>query len=125
MFMFHADTKWIWLKKQEESDEYASFVEKYQSNSGSVSLKIASEINYIAYINGKRAAFGQFPGYKDEKYYDEIDITDFSSVGENELRIVQGFTPEEQQQFFSLLERAIHNMGCTPCHHPLKDEKSE
>ena len=47
------------------------------------------------------------------------------TIEENELRIVQGFTPEEQQQFYSLLERAIHNMGCTSCQHPLKEEQSE
>ena len=86
--MFHSDTKWIWLKKQEEENEYASFVEKYQSNGGKVVLRIAAEMNYIAYVNGRRAAFGQYPGYRNEKYYDEIDITDYSVHGENELRIV-------------------------------------
>lgn len=86
--MFQSDAKWIWLKKQEEPDEYASFLEKFQYNGGKVVLKIASEINYIAYVNGKRVAFGQFPGDKREKYYDEIDITAFSFSGENELRIV-------------------------------------
>ena len=86
--MFHCDTKWIWLKKQEEQDEYASFVEKYQSNGGKIVLSIAAEINYIAYVNGRRVAFGQYPSYKSEKYYDVIDITKFSSYGENELRIV-------------------------------------
>lgn len=86
--MFQSDAKWIWIKKQEEPDEYASFLEEYSSNGGKVILRIASEINYIAYVNGKRAAFGQFPGYKNEKYYDEIDITGYSFRGENELRIV-------------------------------------
>ena len=86
--MFNTNTKWIWIRKQEEQNEYASFVEKYWSESGRIVLRIASEINYIAYINGQRAAFGQFPNYKNEKYYDEIDITDFSAPGENELRIV-------------------------------------
>ncbi|MBO5071179.1 MAG: family 78 glycoside hydrolase catalytic domain [Roseburia sp.] len=86
--MFYSNTRWIWLKGQEKKDEYASFLTRYCSNGGKTILKIASEINYIAYVNGKRAAFGQFPGYRDEKYYDEIDITDFSSDVENELRIV-------------------------------------
>ena len=86
--MFHADTKWIWLNQAEKPDEYASFQSIFFSQGGKVTLKIASEINYIAYVNGKRAAFGQFPGYPDEKYYDELDITEFVVCGENELRVV-------------------------------------
>lgn len=42
-----------------------------------------------------------------------------------EKRIVQGFTPEEQQQFCAFLERAISNMGSSPCHHPHKEEHNE
>lgn len=87
--MFDTGTKWIWINKKEENDEYASFLEKYSpQGKEKIILKIAAETNYIAYVNGKRVAFGQFPGYKEVKYYDEIDITEASSLGENELRIV-------------------------------------
>lgn len=37
------------------------------------------------------------------------------TIHENELRIVEGFTPQEQEQFASLLQRAITNMGGSPC----------
>lgn len=49
----------------------------------------------------------------------------YQTILANEKRIVQGFTPEEQEQFFSFLERAISNMGSSPCHHPHKEEDNE
>lgn len=39
-----------------------------------------------------------------------------------EQRIVQGFTPEEQEQFITYLDRAIANMGGSPGHPPQKEE---
>lgn len=40
----------------------------------------------------------------------------------NETRMVQGFTPEEKQQFTDFLQRAIANMGGGPCHPQSKEE---
>ncbi len=36
------------------------------------------------------------------------------TIQENERRIVEGFSPEEQEQFAALLQRAITNMGGNP-----------
>ena len=47
------------------------------------------------------------------------------TIMENELRIVQDFTPEEQEQFALLLQRAITNMGGNPCHPKHKEETDE
>ena len=44
------------------------------------------------------------------------------AILENEQRIVKGFTPEEQEQFASLLHRAITNMGGNPCRRKEKEE---
>ncbi len=44
---------------------------------------------------------------------------------ENEARMVRGFTPEEQEQFRSLLERAIRNMGGESCNRNSKEEQKE
>ena len=40
-----------------------------------------------------------------------------STIAANEERIVAGFTPEEQELFGQLLQRAITNMGGSPCRH--------
>ena len=69
------NAKWIWLQQEEQEDEYATFKDECVYNAGKVVLRICSEMNYVAYINGKRAGFSQFPNYLNEKYVDELDIT--------------------------------------------------
>lgn len=44
-------------------------------------------------------------------------------IGENEERIVQGFSEEEKQQFAAFLDRAIRNMGGYPWQHKEEDSK--
>ena len=79
--------KWIWLQQAEQEDEYASFIQEFSYGFGKVALRICSEINYIAYVNGKRVGFGQFPNYLNEKYVDELDITRYCQPGNNTLRL--------------------------------------
>ena len=43
----------------------------------------------------------------------------------NEKRIVDGFTPEEQEQFGQLLQRAITNMGGNPCQRKHKEDNHQ
>lgn len=47
------------------------------------------------------------------------------TIRENERRIVEGFTPEEQEQFAALLHRAITNMGGNPCRRKHKEEDTQ
>jgi len=47
------------------------------------------------------------------------------TIAENEQRMVQDFTPEEQEQFAALLQRAIINMGGNPCHPRHKEEDTK
>ena len=47
------------------------------------------------------------------------------TIERNEQRIVAGFTPEEQEQFGILLQRAITNMGGSPCHRRHKEDHNE
>lgn len=44
------------------------------------------------------------------------------TILDNENRLIQGFSPEEQALFFDFLERAIANMGGSPCAKPSKEE---
>ncbi len=46
-------------------------------------------------------------------------------IQENEARLVADFTPEEQTQFASLLQRAIANMGGSPCRRKQKEENPQ
>lgn len=47
------------------------------------------------------------------------------TIQENEKRIVEGFTPEEQEQFAALLQRAITNMGGNPCRRRNKEDDNQ
>ena len=47
------------------------------------------------------------------------------TIAENEARMVENFTPEEQAQFVSLLLRAIANMGVTNYTCKFKEESDE
>lgn len=47
------------------------------------------------------------------------------TIESNEKRIVAGFTPEEQELFGQMLQRAITNMGGSPCHRRHKEERNE
>ena len=47
------------------------------------------------------------------------------TIQENERRMTEGFTPEEQALFAGLLRRAIRNMGGDPTPRRFKEDKNE
>ena len=48
-----------------------------------------------------------------------------NTIQENELRMVEGFTPEEQELFLDFLQRAIRNMGGDPTPRKFKEDNNE
>ena len=48
-----------------------------------------------------------------------------SAIQKNEQRIVEGFTPEEQELFSQLLQKAIRNMGGDPTPRRFKEDNQE
>ena len=47
------------------------------------------------------------------------------TIGENEQRMLLGFTPEEQELFSDFLQRAIRNMGGDPTPRKCKEDKNQ
>lgn len=45
------------------------------------------------------------------------------TIHANEQRMVQDFTAQERQQFMELLDRAISNMGGSPCQPPCRKKE--
>ena len=85
---FDSNAKWIWVNKSPESNEYAYFAQKFNvDNTSNISLYIAAESDYIAYVNGKMVDFGQFAGFPNRKYYDTLDIGSFCCCGQNVLEL--------------------------------------
>ena len=54
----------------------------------------------------------------------ECHQTMHQAILSTESRLVQNFRPEEKEQFAEFLQRAIANMGGTPCH-PFPKEESQ
>ena len=62
--MLNSMAKWIWENKNPQIEEYVFFEEKFNFSGKKTVVKIAGETDYILYINGKVASFGQFDGQK-------------------------------------------------------------
>lgn len=77
---------WIWRDAPAGVDEFCDFLTTFEANAGKpCRLHIAADSNYTVWINGKLAAFGQYADYPDYKVYDDVDVTDFVTAGENRM----------------------------------------
>ena len=81
--MFH-NSKWIWGRDVTGSDTYCDFISSGICDSTKKTLiRIASDSNYVLYINGKYVESGQYADYPNYRVYDEIDISDYIVDGIN------------------------------------------
>ena len=83
--MIFGNGKWIWQNKKKTANEYVEFYDSFEYCGGKVTLRLAAETDYTVELNGKLLTHGQFAGYKNEKYYDEEDITAYCTNGDNTL----------------------------------------
>ena len=80
--------KWIW-KNDVQMDEYLEFKSSFLANKDLIQiLKISADSDYNVYVNDELIAFGQYPDYPFYKVGDQIDISNFTKEGNNDLRIV-------------------------------------
>ncbi|MBQ9802071.1 MAG: hypothetical protein IJW51_03255 [Clostridia bacterium] len=85
--MIHEKAQWIWLAEHAAPDEYAFFEGEFDFWGQTALFSIAAETDYVLYVNGALADFGQFAGYPFEKYCDEIDITPYCQSGPNRFSL--------------------------------------
>lgn len=70
--------KWIWQNRENAPDEYVEFSFCFaMPKNGKAIFNIAADSNYVLYINGRLASFGQYADYPDYKVYDSIDISEY------------------------------------------------
>lgn len=81
--MLDKNAKWIWINNNPQPNEYAVFEEKFNFDGKKAVFTVCAEMDYVLYVNGVLAGFGQFAGYPEHKYYDELDITHLCVKGEN------------------------------------------
>ncbi len=96
------NAKFIWCKGLESQVNcYVDFYEKITVKKGAkYRIYITADSNYVLYINGKYAECGQFADYPDIcKVYDDFDITEYFSEGENELKII-GYCQNEDSSTY-------------------------
>ena len=79
--------KWIWMNNSPKPDEYADFFVDFDFDGAPVKMLIAAETDYVVTLNGKVILHSQYAGFKNEKYYDEDDITEFCVKGKNSMVI--------------------------------------
>lgn len=78
---------WIWPTNKERADEYAQFYDNFEAASGNVTVRISADSDYVLYVNGNVAAFGQYRSFPTHRVYDEVDITPFVHAGSNAVCI--------------------------------------
>ena len=81
--MFDKNAKWIWINNDPKPNEYVVYEEKFNFDGDKATFTVCAEMDYVLYVNGKLASFSQYAGYPFQKYYDQIDITEFCIPGEN------------------------------------------
>lgn len=80
--------KWIWQNRENRSDEYVKFIEEFDIEECKGVLTISCDSNYIAYLNGKLIAFGQYADYPHFKVCDKIPLDAYLQKGKNRLVFV-------------------------------------
>ena len=87
--------EWIWLDKKAQADEYAAFYDVFDASAADgAKIKISVAGDYNLYVNGRLAAFGQYPDYQNYKVYDEVDVSAFLRDGKNELHLLAWYVGE-------------------------------
>ncbi len=79
--------KWIWNSNGAKADEYCEFHDSFEFSSGKITLEISVDTQYVLYINGTLAAFGQYADYPHDKIFDRVDITQYCKEGLNKVDI--------------------------------------
>ena len=92
--------KWIRAAAQKHENEFQEFTKIFEAESGKkTTLKISSETEYCAYVNGEVAGYGQYADLPDYKVCDELDITPFVKDGKNVLAVCAYFEHTETSRY--------------------------
>lgn len=85
------DGGWIWVAESDPTKtELVEFYRTVQlkDNIQSMKIRISADSRYKLYINGKFIEFGPSKGNSKIWYYDEIDVKDYLTIGNNEIRVI-------------------------------------
>lgn len=80
--------KWIWLHNRESADEYVQFYDSFSCNGENAVIRISCDTNYVLYVNGQMAAYGQYAAYPDMHVFDTVDLSGYVTEGKNTLAVL-------------------------------------
>ena len=86
--MIFKDASLVWNSFCYTENEYNEFVENLTWNNEKAILRLSVAGDYTLFINGKYAQSNQYGDFPHYKVYDELDITDFLTTGENRICIL-------------------------------------
>ena len=80
--------EWIWENSDNREDEHCEFKTLFYAEQGNcVRVRISCDTDFVLYINGITAGFGQYPDYPHYKIYETFDVSAEVRSGENILAI--------------------------------------
>ena len=81
-------SKWIWCDNSQLPNQYAQFIKDFNVNSKNVTLYIAADMNYAAFVNGQYIPSFAYSDYPDCRSVDTLDISKYVQNGKNRLCII-------------------------------------
>ena len=65
---------WVWEDEAGTPDSFVRFRQDFEVRNGAVRIALSCDSNYELFVNGERAAFGQYADYPHDKVYDTVEI---------------------------------------------------
>lgn len=81
-------SKWIWANCVQAPDQYTEYKDTINKQGEKTVLNISCDSDYTLFINGNYIASNQYGDFEHYKIYDEIDITEYLTQNENELKLL-------------------------------------
>ncbi len=79
---------WVWEDEAGTPDSFVRFRQDFEVRNGAVRIALSCDSNYELFVNGERAAFGQYADYPHDKVYDTVELSRFCRKGTNRLLIL-------------------------------------
>lgn len=94
-------SQWIWSNKEYTENEYAEFYDEIDYANKNTILRISVCGEYTLFINGKYVSSNQYADYPHYKVYDEIDISEFLTLGNNTICFLVWYFGKSGDRYFT------------------------
>lgn len=99
MSEYFEEAKWIWTSTSAGIDEYGEFKGSFDAEGGRITCRISCDGDYTLFVNGTFVASNQYGDYEHYKIFDEIELSEFVRMGENEFSILVWHFGEDSSRY--------------------------